>query len=138
MSAETNKEICRRFFDELHNKHNLRIIDQLVAGNVVSHSPFPGQKPGAAGLKETMEVFHAAFPDLSIQTIHLLAEGDKVVGYFTVSGTHRGEFMGEAPTGRKVSYEEVVVLRLKDDKIVEHWAVADALALMQGIGAIPQ
>jgi predicted ester cyclase len=67
---------------------------------------------------------------------HLIAEADKVVAYFVVSGTHRGELMGKPATGRRVSYEEVIVLRLRDGKIVEHWAVADALSLMQGIGAI--
>jgi predicted ester cyclase len=136
MSAESNKEICRRFFNEVHNRHNLDVIDELVAADVVSHSPFPGQKPGVAGVKETMATFIGAFPDLSIQFTHLLAEGDKVMGYFTVSGTHRGELLGKPPTGRRVSYEEVIVLRVKSGKIVEHWAVADALSLMQGIGAI--
>ena len=136
MSTESNKEICRRFFDQVHNRHNLQVIDELVAADVVSHSPFPGQKPGAVGVKETMATFLGAFPDLSIEMTHLIAEADKVVAYVAVSGTHRGELMGKPPTGRRVSYEEVIVLRLRDGKIVEHWAVADALSLMQGIGAI--
>jgi predicted ester cyclase len=134
--AETNKEICRRFFEEVLNKGNFVVIDELVAPQVVSHSPFPGQKPGAIGVKETLMLFRKAFPDLSLTTVHLLAEADKVVGYFTVSGTHRGELMGRAPTGNKVAYEEVIVLRLESGKIVEHWAVADALSLMKGIGAL--
>ena len=136
MSIEGNKEICRRFFDQVHNKHNLHVIDELVAADVVSHSPFPGQKPGAAGVRETMATFLGAFPDLSIEMTHLIAEADKVVAHFTVSGTHRGELMGKQPTDRRVSYEEVIVLRLRDGRIVEHWAVADALSLMRGIGAI--
>jgi predicted ester cyclase len=60
------------------------------------------------------------------------------MGYFTVSGTQRGELLGIAPSGKKISYEEAIVLRLDDGKIVEHWAVAHALTMMRQIGAIPE
>jgi steroid delta-isomerase-like uncharacterized protein len=133
-----NKSVCKRFFEELHNKGNLEIIYELVDPNVVSHDPFPGQAQGAQGLKETMKIFRTAFPDLRVEVNDTIAEGDKVMNKFTVTGTHKGEFMNMAPTGKKISYEEVVILRLENGKIVEHWAVADALALMQQIGAIPE
>jgi predicted ester cyclase len=137
VSAATNKEICRRFFEDVVGNGNLALVDELVAPDVVSHSPFPGQHPGVAGVKETLGLFHEAFPDLAIEIKHLLADDDKVMGYFKVRGTQRGEIMGIAPTGRRVCYDEVVVLRLVAGRIVEHWAIADALALMQQLGAIP-
>jgi predicted ester cyclase len=137
MSAERNQQICRRFFEEVLNQAHFEVIDEVVAPEVVSHSPWPGQRPGAEGLKDTMKLFRRVFPDLAIETVHLLAAQDKVMGYFRVSGTHQGEMMGIAPTGAKVSYEEAIVLRLQDGRIVEHWAVADALTLMRQIGAIP-
>jgi predicted ester cyclase len=104
---------------------------------VVSHSPFPGQKPGAEGLKQAIASFREAFPDLQATAEDLIAEEDKVVGRFTVTGTQRGEFMDIAPTGKKITYDEIVIVRFKDGKIIEHWAVADALAMLQQLGVIP-
>ena len=136
--TQHNKEICKRFFDELQNKKNLDIIDELVEKNVISHDPFPGQAPGSAGLRTTMQIFHKAFPDLSVKINDMIAEDDKVMTKLTVTGSHQNLFMEIAPTGNKINYEEVIILRLKNDKITEHRAVADALSLMQQLGAIHQ
>ena len=132
---EANKAICQRFFQELHNNQNLEIIDALVDHDVISHDPFPGQAAGANGLKNTMRMFREAFPDLHVEILDMLAEGDRVMSRLRVSGTHRGAFLDMSPTGNAVTYDEVIILRLANGKIVEHWAVADALSLMQGIGA---
>ncbi len=78
-----------------------------------------------------MQIFSKAFPDKKIIFNDLIAEEEKVMVKVTVNGTHQGEFMGMPATGHAISYEEVLIFRLKDGKIVEHWAVADALALMQ-------
>jgi steroid delta-isomerase-like uncharacterized protein len=136
-TTDKNKAICRMFFEEMLNKANFSIIEQLVDPDVISHDPFPGQAKGAKGLRDTMKLFHTAFPDMKIIMNDMIAEDNRVMNKFTVTGTHKGEFMGIPATGKKISYEEVVILRLKDEKIVEHWAVADALSLMQQIGAIP-
>ena len=84
-----------------------------------------------------MKLFRSAFPDMSVKINDMIAENDKVMSKLTVNGTHSGEFMGIAPSKNKIEYEEIVILRIEDGKIVEHWAVADALSLMQQIGAIP-
>jgi steroid delta-isomerase-like uncharacterized protein len=131
---EQNKQICKRFFDELHDKGNFDIIDELVDPHVVSHDPFPGQPEGSEGVRHTMKIFRTAFPDLRLVHNDMIAEGDKVMIKFTVTGTHKSEFMQIPATGNKIAYEEVVILRLKNGKIVEHWAVADAMALMQQLG----
>jgi predicted ester cyclase len=136
-SPESNKRAFRRFYDEYVNRGIEAVADELLAPDLVSHSPFPGQPPGSAGVKETFTRFRAGFPDLRARLEDVVAEGDKVAGRFTVDGTHKGEFMGQPPTGKRISYEEIVILRFMDGRIVEHWAVADALALMQGIGALP-
>jgi predicted ester cyclase len=133
---ELNKKICRYFFYELHNRRNLKVIDDLVDDNVISHDPFPGQMPGAYGLKNTMQMFREAFPDLYIEIKDMLAENDRVMTRLCVSGTHSGTFMDIAPTHNTISYDEIIVLRLTNGKIVEHWAIADALTLMLGIGAV--
>jgi steroid delta-isomerase-like uncharacterized protein len=136
-SLTFNKNLCREFFNELHNNKNLEIIDRLVDPDVVSHDPFPGQAAGAKGLRDTMQLFRAAFPDLTVRINDMMAEDDKVMTKLTVNGTHLGTFMGMAPSKNKIEYEEVIILRIANGKITEHWAVADALSLMQQIGAVP-
>jgi predicted ester cyclase len=132
-----NKAAYKRFYEEFLNKGKLAVVDEVVDRNVVSHAALPGQKPGAEGLKEAITLFRQAFPDLTAKAEDIIAEGDKVVGRFTVKGTHKGKFMDFEPTGNPFTYAEVVIVRFKDGKIVEHWAVTDVLSMMQQIGAIP-
>jgi steroid delta-isomerase-like uncharacterized protein len=138
MSTEENKARYRRFYEEFLSKGNLSVVDELVDPNVVSHSPFPDQEAGANGLKKAIQRFRQAFPDLHTKAEDILADGDKVVGRFTVTGTQRGEFMGIPASGKPITYEEIAIVRFKDGKIIEHWAVTDALAMMQQLGAIPE
>ncbi len=132
--TEQNKKICLTFLDEIHNKHNLDAIDTYVSKNVVSHDPMPEQKSGIKGVKETMEIFRSAFPDKHITINDSMAEHDKVMVKLTCFGTHKGDFMGVPATDNPIEYEEVLIFRMKDGKIVEHWAVADAMALLQQLG----
>ena len=82
--------------------------------------------------------FRKAFPDPNFWgTADLIAEGDKVVGLVTARGTHQGEFMGIAPTGKPVSFNAIDVVRIAGGKIVERWSQADNLALLQQLGAVP-
>lgn len=132
--TEQNKKICLTFLDEIHNKHNLDAIDTYVSKSVVSHDPMPEQKSGIKGVKETMEIFRSAFPDKHITINDSMAEHDKVMVKLTCFGTHKGDFMGVPATDNPIEYEEVLIFRMKDGKIVEHWAVADAMALLQQLG----
>lgn len=134
MTASENKTLYRRFYDELLNRGNFAIIDELVAPDVVTHSGFAGQKPGAAGLKEAMVQFRGAFPDLHAEGLDFIAESDRVAGRFRVTGTHRGEFLGKPASGKRVEYDEFVIVRFHDGRIAEHWSVVDSLALLQQLG----
>ncbi len=69
--------------------------------------------------------------------MELIAEGDTVAGRFRCSGTHRGEFLGEAPTGRGMEVEEVFFLRAEGGKFVGFWALEDSLGRMRQLGLIP-
>jgi len=135
-TRENPRARYERFIQEVLVGGNLTALDDLVAENVVTHSPFPGQAPGREGFKQAFAQYRAAFPELEVSVHDLLADGDKVVAYFTVSGVHRGEFMGIAATGLTVSYDEMVIVRFEDGRIVEHWSVADSLAMMQTLGAV--
>lgn len=84
-----------------------------------------------------MGMFFSAFPDLHANIDMLVAEGDVVVGRMTTTGTHRGEFMGIAATGKQVSFTETHIVRIANGKAVEHWGNSDDLAMMQQIGVVP-
>ncbi|MET0593924.1 MAG: ester cyclase [Polyangiaceae bacterium] len=135
-TTDQNRAIYERFCNEVLAQGNLDAIDELVDPSVVSHAPFPGQAPGRDGFKRAYGQFRAAFPRLDVVIHDILAAGDKVVGYFTVTGVHQGTFMGIAPTGRTVTYDEMVIVRMRDGKIVEHWSVADSLSMMQSLGMV--
>lgn len=80
---------------------------------------------------------HSAFPDLHVTVEDLIAEGDKVVGRNTVTGTHEGEYMGLKPTGRSITYNEIFIIRFADGRIAETWGVVDVLSQLRQLGAVP-
>ncbi len=99
--SEENKRFMRRFVKEVINQKNLAALDELVADEFLEHLPFSGQGPGRAGLKDAISAFVSAFPDLHWTIDEQIAEGEKVVSRFTMTGTHRGEFLGIPATGRR-------------------------------------
>ncbi len=135
MSAEQNKAILRQAYDAI-NRNDLDALDELVASDVTDHDPAPGQGPGLEGVKGYFSSLHAAFPDLRIDVEDMIAEGDKVVARVRGSGTHQGEFMGIAPTGNRVEFSGIDILRIAEGKIVEHWSNSDQLGMMQQLGAL--
>jgi steroid delta-isomerase-like uncharacterized protein len=138
---ERNKATVRRFQGALGGGDAAlteRTIDEVVAPEVLIRTPLPIDSTGRAALKEVFGRLRHAFPDLHIEIKDLIAEGDKVVSRNTVSGTHRGEYMGVAPTGRTVTYDEIFILRFAEDgRIVETWGVVDVAAQMRQLGLIP-
>jgi steroid delta-isomerase-like uncharacterized protein len=114
-----------------------RTIDEVVDTDALIRTPMPVDATGAELLKELFARLHRAFPDLRITIEDLIAEGDKVVVRDTVTGTHQGEYLGLAPTGRSVSYDEIFVCRFTDGRIAETWGVVDLLAQMRQLGAMP-
>jgi predicted ester cyclase len=137
VAVRTNKEIYHRFCEDVLNGGNVEAATQYLDPVVVSHSPLPGQQPGAAGFISAMTAMRAAFPDLHAVATHVVAEGDHIAARFQVTATHRGDFAGIRATGRKIHYEEFVMVRFAGGRIIEHWSVADGLALMQQLEGTP-
>jgi predicted ester cyclase len=129
-----NRSIYLHFVSEVLNDGRFDDAASYVHPDVVTHNGMPGQAPGLDGLVAALRRFRSAFPDLTAVATHIIVEGDQVVGRFEVRGTHRGEFMGIPPTGKPVEYEEIAIVRLAGGKIIEHWAVADAMTLLNQIG----
>ncbi len=131
--SDSNKQLYLRFYRGAINDRNYALVDEIVAQTVVSHDAFPGQAAGPEGLKQTFSTFHKAFPDLHAEEQVVVAGGDLVAARFVVTGSHNGEFMGQAATGNPISYTEAVFVRFREGKIVEHWSVADVSGLMAAI-----
>ena len=135
--SEENKALFRRMVEEAFSKGNLDVIDELIDPNMIEHSQVPGQEPGLDGFKKLVTMFRTTFPDLQSTVEDLIAEGGMVVGRMTTSGTHRGEFMGMAPTNKRFSMSEIHIVRMANGKAVEHWGISEDMAMMQQLGVIP-
>lgn len=136
-SAPSPREIGHRWAELWNAGVDLALIDELVAPNFVSHSAPPGLPAGREGVKQWVTLFHRAFPDLYSTVEDLIVEGDKVVERFSGGGTHRGDFFGIPPTGKKATTTGINILRIADGQIVEHWGNGDDLGFMQQLGVIP-
>jgi steroid delta-isomerase-like uncharacterized protein len=138
MSAEDrNKALLRRFYEELWNQGNLEAIPELISEDFVDHHALPGAPPSRERLAALVTTWRTAFPDMRESVEDLIAEGDKVVGRFTMRGTHDGAFMGVPPTSRSVTMSGIDIVRVADGKIAEFWYGEHLLELMQQLGAAP-
>jgi steroid delta-isomerase-like uncharacterized protein len=137
MSAEENKALVRRFYEEI-DKGNIDAMDELVAEGYVNHHPppFPNLAPGREGLKQAFRIFWDATPGHHVIEDQV-AEGDKVVTRLTAYGTHERELPGIPATGNKMKMTAVAIHRIEDGKLAEHWSNTDELGLLQQLDVIP-
>jgi steroid delta-isomerase-like uncharacterized protein len=131
------KAVIRRNTEAVQGGGDFDVFDALFADDFLDHTPQPGHTPDKAGAKDLYRTLRAAFPDFHAEIHWQLADGDRVTTYKTYRGTHRGDFLGVAPTGRAIQFETVDVMRVRDGKIAEHWGVANLFALVQQLGAWP-
>ena len=134
---QDNSAIVRRFIEETINQGQIDSAAQFVWENMVEQVPFPGQGPGLEGLKDVLRGMRAGFPDLHFSVEEQIAEGDKVVTRFEWTGTHQGEFLGVAATGRPVKVWGMVIDRLESGRIKDTRIIMDALGLMMQLGVSP-
>lgn len=121
--SDQNKDLVRRLVDEVLNAGKLDVVDELYSPSL------------ARGAKSWIMPFRASFPDVQMEVIDLIAEDDKVVGRFTCSATHLGEWLAYAPTGRRFeAVDEVYIFRFRDGRIVWAWGIEDTLARLEQLG----
>jgi len=131
MTLEKNKEIVRGFIDS-YNARKLDLVDNFVSSNYIDHE----KNIGREGLKQLIAMGINAFPDWYETVEDIIAEGDKVWVLLTYTGTHKGEFMGLAPTGKKIESKAVDIYRIVDGKLAEYWNVTDNLNIFKQVGAV--
>ena len=130
------RAVVRRFFAELWNKGDLSVADELVDVDAVNHDPAgPRLGMGPEATKRLVTIYRQAFPDLTLQTEHVIAEKGMVAIHWISSGTHRGEFFGAAPTGKRVLLDGISILQIDRGKICEVFTNWDTLSLMRQIGS---
>ena len=134
---EINKQVVSQFF-ELLGRHDTERMEQLLVSST-HYSFHPSGMPHMDwnGHKQLLATITRAFPDLHHNIKDTVAEGDKVAVRLNVTGTHKGEFQGIPPSGRKLSLDEMAFLTIIDGRITEGWITSDTMSFMQQIGAIP-
>ena len=137
--SEQNKAIVRRLFEELWNKGNLSVADQLFSPNYAHHDPStPDFGRGPESERKRATLYRTAFPDLQLPIEDIIAEGETVMARWSCRGTHKGDLSGIAPTGKQFSISGVSIARLTNGKMAEGWVNWDAQGLMQQLGVVPQ
>jgi predicted ester cyclase len=136
-SMSDNLELGRRFVEEIINKGNLDVIDEITVPNLNDHDLPPGVPPTVEGIKGFFRQFRAAFPDAHYEIDVNFESGDLVCQVLTGSGTMTGEMSGMPPTGKHATWREVHVIRIENGKATEHWGAVDQMGMMVQLGVIP-
>jgi predicted ester cyclase len=135
MSTSQNKALVTRFLDEVYNKGNLDVADELVTANYLSHNELNLEVLGPEGIKSAAIMQRSAFPDLVTTIDDLIAEGDKVVVRGHDEGTHQGEFMGLPPSGARFMITWIDIFRIKEGKLVEAWLETNVDSFKRQLGS---
>ena len=133
-----NRNIIRRLYEEVWNKRNLEVADDLLSQSHALSDPIvSGSQLGPELYKRRVVELTKSFPDLHFTIEDTIAEREKLVVSWVISGTHKGEFMEIPATGRKISVEGITIHQIKNGTILDSCAQWDALSLMRQLGAIP-
>jgi steroid delta-isomerase-like uncharacterized protein len=131
------KDTARRYFYEIWDRGHVEMIDQVFSSDYVNHSATDGQLPGRDGIRQFVQVFRQAFPDVSISVDLQVEEGNFVATRYTVRGTHTGTFRGLQASNKPIEITGISVFRVEDGLIKESWGFLDEATLLAQIGQAP-
>ena len=131
------KTVVTQFINGLFSRGDLSAVDTYLAEDFVNHDPPLGAAADREGMRTAGALFRSAFSDWHSNVHLLIAEGDIVAEHFTAQGTHDGEIMGVAPTGRQVYLRGINIFRVRDGVITERWGRLDDLGFLQQLGVVP-
>jgi steroid delta-isomerase-like uncharacterized protein len=132
---EQNKNLVRRFFDEMWNPWNFAKADELLAPDIIFRGTLGNELQGRDAFRGYMRKVQAAFPDFHNAIEEISAEDDRVVARTRYRGTHRGEIFGVGPTGKTIQYAGAAFFRIEDGKIAHGWVLGDIVSLLRQLGA---
>jgi steroid delta-isomerase-like uncharacterized protein len=137
MSA-ANKAIVHRLYEEVWNRRKLEVIKEIISPSHALQAPnMSGSSIGPEAYKRNVLAFLAGFPDLRWSIEDTIAEKDKVVACWTISGTHKGDYLGIPATNKKVSVEGITIHNVAGGKIMDSYSNWDVLGMMQQLGVVP-
>lgn len=137
--SESNKAVVRRLFEEVWNKGQMQVADELFGPSYTHHdSATPDTGRGPEGEKKRAALYRNAFRDFRLTVEELFAEGETVIARWSCRGTHKGELNGIAPTGKQIAISGISIARFAGGKMVEGWVNWDALGLMQQLGVVAE
>ena len=133
MSKEQNLAATKQLGEAVSNG-NLQALHEIFAANVVDHDPAPGQAKGPKGFIEFFTTMRTAFPDLKVTVDHVVQDEDNLAMAYKIHGTHKGDFLGIAPTGKTITARGMQIGRYENGKIVERWGSSDELGIVKELG----
>jgi steroid delta-isomerase-like uncharacterized protein len=134
VNAEDIKKLNEYFYDEVFRRQHVDALDELLTDDFVEHIPAPGQTADRLGAKTFISHMLQAFPDIDFEIQVQIAENDTVSVVGTMTGTHRGEFLGVPASGRPVRVNVMDTSRVRDGKFSDHWGLVDVPTLMAQVG----
>lgn len=127
----------RRYYEDVWQRGDMTVAGELVSEQFTDHMSLPGVPPGRAGHHQSVQMIREAFPDPEFTIEHLVADGDRVAGHWTMRATHRGSMLGVPATGKTVTMAGMDIMRWQDGQAAEVWHLEDFTGLLQPVGAIP-
>ena len=129
------KEVIRRLYKEFWNERKIEVVDELFSQSHALTSPHvSGATVGPAAYKKQIAAFVAGFPDLRFTVEDTICEKDKIAVYWTLTGTHKGEFLGIKPTNKQISITGITIHQIAEGKILDSQSIWDAISLFQQFG----
>ena len=132
--AAQAKAVVRLNTEKVQGEGDFALFEELFADDFVDHTPQPGTTADKDGVRVLYHRLRDAFPDFRPEIHWQSVEGDLVTTYKTYHGTHHGDFLGIAPTGRTVQFDTVDAMRVREGRIVEHWGVANLYGVLGQLG----
>jgi predicted ester cyclase len=126
--------VVGRWFTEVWNERREAAIDELMASDAKVHGFGPEPMAGTAGFRQIFQTFSQAFPDLRIEVVRTVREGDLILVHIHATGRHSGAGLAGPPTNRPVSFQGMVLARVEGGRIVEGWNCIDFLTMYQQMG----
>ncbi len=140
MPEAENRALFERYFDEVANKDNLDLADEIFAQDYLHHDPAnPDPRPmaGSQAVKDHLTSLKGAFPDLVFDIDDIVTEGDGIVVRWTARGTNTGDYFGMPATGKPIEITGMNTWVTRDGKAIEGWVNRDDMGLLQQLGVIP-
>jgi steroid delta-isomerase-like uncharacterized protein len=137
MTTDKPDSLIRRILDMAFNQGNYAIVEELLTPDSVTHTPTWGMPNNRMGFKQLVASIRAGFPDLHCIVEDEIGEVNKFAAHWTMRGTHRGTFLGNPPTGRKIEAKGFIFARITGGRVVENWILIDQLGMLQQLGVAP-